>query len=82
MAIAIAVNPVQLYIGHLSGEQVYHDQPTKLAAMEAQWETIPGGESPSWSAIAIPKDKAEKNDWEISIPGLLSYILAIKPGYL
>ena len=79
LAIAIAVTPLQLYIGHLSGEQVYHHQPTKLAAMEAQWETIPAGESPSWSAIALPNDKAEKNDWEISIPGLLSYILEIKP---
>ena len=79
LAIAIAVTPLQLYIGHLSGEQVYHYQPTKLAAMEAQWETIPAGESPSWSMVAIPNDKAEQNDWEISIPGLLSYILEIKP---
>lgn len=79
LAIAIAVTPLQIYIGHLSGEQVYHHQPTKLAAMEAQWETIPAGESPAWSAIALPNDRAEKNDWEISIPGLLSYILEIKP---
>jgi cytochrome bd ubiquinol oxidase subunit I len=79
LAIAIAVTPLQLYIGHLSGEQVYHHQPTKLAAMEAQWETIPAGTSPSWSALAIPNDKAEENNWEISIPGLLSYILEIKP---
>ncbi|RMF22132.1 MAG: cytochrome ubiquinol oxidase subunit I [Cyanobacteria bacterium J083] len=79
LAIAIAVTPLQLFLGHLSGEQVYHYQPTKLAAMEAQWETIPAGSSPAWSAIAIPNDKAEKNDWEISIPGLLSYILEIKP---
>ncbi len=79
LAIAIAVTPLKLYIGHLSGEQVYHHQPTKLAAMEAQWSTIPAGTSPAWSAIALPNDKAEKNDWEISIPGLLSYILEIKP---
>ena len=79
LAIAIAVTPVQIYMGHLSGEQVYHYQPTKLAAMEAQWETIPAGESPSWSAIAIPNDKAEQNDWEISIPRLLSFILETKP---
>ena len=72
LAVTIAVAPLQLYIGHLSGEQVYHYQPTKLAAMEAQWETIPAGTSPSWSAIALPNDKAERNDWEISIPGLLS----------
>jgi cytochrome bd ubiquinol oxidase subunit I len=79
LAVAIAVTPLQLYVGHLSGEQVYHYQPTKLAAMEAQWSTIPAGESPSWSVVAIPNDQAEQNDWEISIPGLLSYILEIKP---
>lgn len=79
LAIAIAVTPLQLYIGHLSGEQVYHYQPTKLAAMEAQWSTIPAGASPAWSAIALPNDRAERNDWEISVPGLLSYILEIKP---
>lgn len=79
LAIAIAVTPLQLYIGHSSGEQVYHYQPTKLAAMKAQWSTIPPGESPSWSMLAIPNDRAEQNDWEISIPGLLSYILEIKP---
>ena len=79
LAVAIAVTPVQLYIGHLSGEQVYHYQPTKLAAMEAQWETIPAGKSPSWSMVALPNEKAEQNDFEISIPGLLSYILEIKP---
>ena len=79
LAVVIAVTPLQLYVGHLSGEQVYHHQPTKLAAMEAQWETIPAGESPSWSMVAIPNEKAEQNNWEISIPGLLSYILEIKP---
>lgn len=79
LAIVIAVTPLQIYIGHLSGEQVYHHQPTKLAAMEAQWETIPAGTSPAWSAIALPNDRAERNDWEISIPRLLSYILEIKP---
>lgn len=79
LAIAIAVTPLQLYIGHLSGEQVYHHQPTKLAAMEAQWETIPAGTSPAWSMVAIPNDQAETNDGEIAIPGLLSYILEIKP---
>jgi len=45
IATAIAVAPLQIYIGHLSAEQVYHYQPTKLAAIEAKWETSPAGES-------------------------------------
>jgi cytochrome d ubiquinol oxidase subunit I len=31
-----------------------------------------------WSLIALPNDKAEKNDWEITIPNALGYILEFK----
>ena len=78
VAAAIAVAPLQLYIGHLSAEQVYHYQPTKLAAMEAQWETIPAGQSADWSALALPNEKAEKNDWEIKVPNALGLVLEFK----
>lgn len=78
LAAAIAVAPLQIFIGHLSAEQVYHYQPTKLAAIEAQWETIPAGQSADWSLVALPNEKAEKNDWEIKIPNGLGYILEFK----
>ncbi|MEC4806352.1 MAG: cytochrome ubiquinol oxidase subunit I [Jaaginema sp. PMC 1079.18] len=79
LATAIVVAPLQIYVGHLSGEQVHDKQPTKLAAMEAQWETIPAGQAAPWSVLAIPNEKAEKNDWEIAIPNALGYILELKP---
>lgn len=79
LAVAIFVAPLQIYIGHASGDQVYQYQPTKLAAIEAQWETVPAGESANWSVLALPNTKAEKNDWELSIPKGLSYILELKP---
>ncbi|WP_421657801.1 cytochrome ubiquinol oxidase subunit I [Leptothermofonsia sp. ETS-13] len=78
LAAAIAVAPLQIYVGHLSAEQVYHYQPTKLAAMEAQWETTPAGQPADWSLLAIPNEKAEKNDWQITIPNGLGYILELK----
>lgn len=78
LAVAIAVAPLQIYIGHLSGEQVYRYQPTKLAAMEAQWETVPAGQAADWSMLAIPNETAEQNDWEITIPNALGYILEFK----
>ena len=78
LAVAIAVAPLQIYIGHLSGEQVYHYQPSKLAAMEAQWETTPAGQPADWSLLAIPNDKAGRNDWEITVPNALGYILEFK----
>lgn len=79
LAVAIAVTPLQIFIGHLSAEQVYHHQPAKLAAMEAQWETIPPGQPAGWSVLALPNDREQKNEWEIKIPGALSYLLELKP---
>lgn len=78
LAALIAVAPLQIYIGHLSGEQVYHYQPSKLAAMEAQWESTPAGQAADWSMLALPNEKAQKNDWEITIPNALGYILEFK----
>lgn len=78
IAIAIAVAPLQIWAGHLSGEQVLQYQPAKLAALEAKWDTTPVGESADWSLVGIPNEKAEKNDWEITIPNGLGYILEFK----
>ena len=79
LATLLVVAPLQVFIGHLSAEQVYHYQPTKLAAMEAQWETVPAEARADWSLLALPNDKAEKNDFEIKVPGALSYLLELKP---
>lgn len=78
LSCAIAVAPIQIYVGHLSAEQIYHSQPTKLAAMEARWETIPAGEGGDWSLLALPNDRAEKNDFEIAVPEALGLILELK----
>jgi cytochrome bd ubiquinol oxidase subunit I len=78
VAVAIAVAPLQIYVGHLSAEQVAQYQPTKLAAMEAKWETSPAGKPAAWSVLALPNNKTEQNDWEISIPNGLGYVLEFK----
>lgn len=79
LAAAIAVAPLQIYVGHLSAEQVYHYQPTKLAAMEAKWETSPAGQPADWSLLAWPDESGAKNRWELTIPKALGYILEFKP---
>jgi cytochrome d ubiquinol oxidase subunit I len=79
LAVAIAIAPLQIFVGHLSAEQIYHYQPAKLAAMEAQWETIPAGERADWSLLVLPNDQAERNEWEVKIPGALGYLLELKP---
>ncbi|MBF2098855.1 MAG: cytochrome ubiquinol oxidase subunit I, partial [Gloeomargaritaceae cyanobacterium C42_A2020_066] len=79
LVLIMAVAPLQVFVGHLSAEQVYHYQPAKLAAMEAQWETAPAGRPADWSVVALPSDRAETNIWELKVPGLLSYLLELKP---
>lgn len=78
LAAAIAVTPLQIYIGHLSAEQVAQYQPTKLAAMEAKWETSPAGQPADWSLVALPDEAGQRNSWEITIPNGLGYILEFK----
>lgn len=79
LVMTFAIAPLQLWMGHLSAEQVYHYQPTKLAAMESLWKTIPAGASADWSLVALPNEQQEENSWEIKVPGALSYILEFKP---
>ncbi|MGA1475582.1 MAG: cytochrome ubiquinol oxidase subunit I, partial [Prochlorothrix sp.] len=59
--------------------QVYEHQPSKLAAIEARWETVPAGDTAPWSILALPNANAEKNDFELNIPQGLGYILEFKP---
>jgi cytochrome d ubiquinol oxidase subunit I len=67
------VAPLQLFVGDISGKQVLHVQPAKLAAIEAFWETRT--EQP-FHVVAWPDRKAEGNRWEISVPKLGSWITA------
>ena len=65
--------PLQLVAGDLSGKQVLHVQPAKLAAIEAFWETR---SQQAFHIAAWPDRANERNRWEISIPKLGSWIAA------
>ncbi|WP_304169205.1 cytochrome ubiquinol oxidase subunit I [Phenylobacterium aquaticum] len=71
------VAPLQLIAGDVSGKAVRHLQPAKLAAIEAFWETR--AHQP-FHILAWPDPKAETNRWELSIPGLGSWITAGDAG--
>lgn len=61
-----------VFEGHLHGTDLASKQPTKLAAIEANWDTKK--RAPKY-LFAIPDDEAEKNVVEIlPIPGLLSLL--------
>ncbi len=59
------VATLQLFVGDASGKIVAEFQPSKLAAVEAFWETRAGQ---AFHIAAWPNRKAQRNDWEISIP--------------
>jgi cytochrome bd ubiquinol oxidase subunit I len=64
--------PLQAVIGDMHGLNTAKYQPAKVAAMEAHWD---GSKPGALVLFAIPNEKEERNDYEISIPGLASYII-------
>ncbi len=71
LGLVAAIIPVQLWIGHLTGDYVHTHQPAKFAAIEARWQT----EQPAREVlIAIPDEANQRNLFEISVPKLGSFI--------
>lgn len=67
--------PLQTLAGDISGREVFRNQPAKLAAMEAHWETNTEGGAP-FSLFALPQPAEERNRFEITIPNGLSLLVA------
>lgn len=58
-------------IGHFQGQFLVEHQPLKMAAAEALWET----EQPAgFSLIAWSDDAAQRNVFDVKIPGVLSFL--------
>ncbi|EHQ89207.1 cytochrome ubiquinol oxidase subunit I [Desulfosporosinus youngiae] len=58
-------------VGHLQGMHLVGSQPMKMAAAEAHWET----ENPAGlSLFASIDEQGQKNNFEIKIPALLSFL--------
>ena len=60
-------------VGDLHGKWLGHNQPMKISAAEAIWDT----ESPSadFIVVAAIDEQNRENDFEIRIPGALSFLL-------
>ncbi|GJE58045.1 hypothetical protein MPOCJGCO_0122 [Methylobacterium trifolii] len=72
MWFAVICTPIQIFVGDSHGLAVLKHQPTKLAAIEANWDRQ--ADMPLL-LFAIPNMEAERNDFEIGIPRLGSFIL-------
>ena len=75
LVILLVVAPMQVMAGHESALQVAEHQPTKLAAIEGIWDTQPAGSAPEWSVLALPDEAAERNRWQLGVPGGFSWVL-------
>jgi cytochrome d ubiquinol oxidase subunit I len=71
VGMALVVAPIQLLVGDASGKQVGEVQPSKLAAIEAFWDTK-GHQA--FNMIAWPDRDIQGNRFAISIPELGSWI--------
>ena len=74
LVMASVFAPLQIFLGDVSGREVFHYQKSKLAAMEAHWETNTSGGAP-FAVIALPDMKEERNLFELSIPNGLSLLV-------
>jgi cytochrome d ubiquinol oxidase subunit I len=63
--------PLQLFVGHLTGDYVHRHQPAKFAAIEARWQA----EQPASEVlIGIPDEARQRNRFALSVPKLGSFI--------
>ncbi|SFU30475.1 cytochrome ubiquinol oxidase subunit I [Halomonas korlensis] len=68
--------PTQAVVGDFHGVNTLEHQPTKVAAMEGNWETM---RNAPLLLFAIPDQEAQQNHFEIGIPSLASIILTHDP---
>jgi cytochrome d ubiquinol oxidase subunit I len=70
----LLVAPIQAVVGDFHGLNTLEYQPAKIAAIEGNWEDIPGKASPL-ILFGLPDMEKEKNHFEVAIPNLGSLIL-------
>ena len=61
-----------IVLGDESGYTVGEAQQTKMAAIEAMWETEPA--PASFNVVAWPNEAEQKNDWSVEVPYVMGLI--------
>ena len=74
--IAAVTAPLQIFSGDLHGLNTLENQPAKVAAMEAIWETESGA---AFNLIALPDESSRSNRFAVQIPYAASLILTHSP---
>lgn len=63
---------ITLFTGHWQAQYIVQSQPMKMAAAEALWED--SGDPAPFTVLAKINEEAKKNDFEIQIPMVLSFL--------
>ena len=71
-AFGIAGTLSVIVLGDESGYAVSESQKSKLAAIEAMWETEPA--PAGFNIVAWPNEEKQANDWELKVPYMLGLI--------
>lgn len=74
LGMAVVFAPLQAVVGDLKGMAVARNQPLKLAAMEAHWDTNVMGGAP-FVVFALPDMQSERNRFELTVPSGLSLLI-------
>ena len=74
VVLGIVLAPTQIIVGDQYAVELLRQQPAKAAAMEANWVTNPPDTGASWVAVAWPDEARQRNDWEITVPYMLSIL--------
>ena len=77
MWMAVVIGPLQIVLGDLHGVNSYHYQPTKVAAMEGQFDTERGASS---LLFGWPDAKSAQTRFALGVPKLASLYLAHDPN--
>lgn len=71
LGLAAVLIPVQIALGHFSGEYTARHQPSKFTTIEGRWQT----EQPARLILfAWPDQDNDRNHWEIAVPYLGSFV--------
>jgi cytochrome d ubiquinol oxidase subunit I len=70
---AATTSCLMLVSGHLQADAVAHNQPCKLAALEAHYETGTGGTE--MYLFGLPDEKNKRVNFGVSVPCLLSFLV-------
>lgn len=79
LIVALVSSGLQIELGHLHAVQVTHTQPEKMATFEAMWETQ---DNAPMVIFGFPNVEEQRIDFEISIPSLLSYMVAFDSSFV